>query len=528
MPISQRPVLFAVSSALPAALVLAGLYQIAWLIFQWGSAAQRVWYDDIPFLVVIYLSATLAFSAWRAAHPEQRPALKLLLFALLSMSVAESIWMYFELFLGTSPEVSLADPFYVLFYVFLGWTLLRLARIQLRSLTMLGLMLDSTILVGVVGIFAWYGFLSSLADDPSVPVLVRAVWLAYPALDFLGLALILLTLRSTKLTARNVLFGLGLLAYITADLVYADLNKGGSYQIGSFIDGFWTWGTAAVALAGWSARRTPGETGPPPQTPWLLRHSLMVLPYFAVLSTCLLLLMSANEQTLASRGVVVGTVLLFLVVMLRQTLAFLENSRLTEHLRATAQQLEASSQELLHRAFHDPLTGLPNRALFEERLQQAMSAAQHAEHEVGVLYVDLDGFKHINDTLGHAAGDTLLRQAAQRMQRVLRAEDTLARMGGDEFTVILTALSGARQAEEIAGRVLILLRHPFELGSKQVSVTASIGLSLYTHSGEEPALLQRQADLAMYQAKLSGKNAIRIFGHGTDLAAAHRNVLKKV
>lgn len=161
---------------------------------------------------------------------------------------------------------------------------------------------------------------------------------------------------------------------------------------------------------------------------------------------------------------------------------------------------------LEHQAHHDDLTGLPNRKLFLKRLREAIDWARGCDANVALLFLDLDGFKKVNDTLGHATGDLLLEAAAKRLAKCFRSSDTVARLGGDEFTVILPGIPDVEVAARVADKAIYSLSEPFEIGDRQISVTTSIGISLYPLHGTELDVLIVQADNAMYRAKTSGKN----------------------
>jgi diguanylate cyclase (GGDEF)-like protein len=180
--------------------------------------------------------------------------------------------------------------------------------------------------------------------------------------------------------------------------------------------------------------------------------------------------------------------------------------RLLTELEGTVAELKATERKLSHQALHDPLTGLPNRTFFLERLELALE--RHGEDNTAVLFVDLDGFKLINDSLGHGTGDALLAQAAERIKESLRAEDLAARLGGDEFAIICTASSPARAAERVAERLIAALAAPFWIAGRDVFITASIGIAGARGSAED---LLRDADLAMYHAKTTGKSRYAVF-----------------
>jgi diguanylate cyclase (GGDEF)-like protein/PAS domain S-box-containing protein len=164
-------------------------------------------------------------------------------------------------------------------------------------------------------------------------------------------------------------------------------------------------------------------------------------------------------------------------------------------------------QQLEHSAFHDALTGLPNRKLFMQRLDHALELARRRDERVAVAFVDLDGFKAVNDLHGHEAGDRLLAEIGTRLAEVLRGSDLVARIGGDEFCAILTGVADHTAAHSIAQRMLDAIVPAIA----RPNVTASIGLSLFPDDATEPSILLRQADAAMYRVKASGKNAVGLY-----------------
>jgi diguanylate cyclase (GGDEF)-like protein/PAS domain S-box-containing protein len=161
---------------------------------------------------------------------------------------------------------------------------------------------------------------------------------------------------------------------------------------------------------------------------------------------------------------------------------------------------------LLHMARHDPLTDLPNRTLFEERLHSALAAAARSGSGVAVLYLDLDRFKQINDRYGHASGDRLLCEVAQRLQGAVRGSDTVARMGGDEFVLLLNGIGSAAGAEAVAEKLRTLLEQPFTALGRPECIAPSIGIALYPEHAQTAETLIARADAAMYAAKLAGGN----------------------
>ncbi len=207
---------------------------------------------------------------------------------------------------------------------------------------------------------------------------------------------------------------------------------------------------------------------------------------------------------------------LFLVGVIRD---ITERKTIEEQLRQTAKELSQSNAELRlsqdrlnYIANHDALTGLPNRILLYERLSQAIEIARASDQILAVLFLDLDGFKQINDTLGHAIGDLLLQAVAKRLTGCLRTSDTVARLGGDEFVVLLPAISDMEKVTQVARKVLSTLSQAFAISGQTLSVTTSIGIALFPNHAEQLEALIERADQAMYHAKKTGKNRFSVVG----------------
>jgi diguanylate cyclase (GGDEF)-like protein/PAS domain S-box-containing protein len=169
---------------------------------------------------------------------------------------------------------------------------------------------------------------------------------------------------------------------------------------------------------------------------------------------------------------------------------------------------EAASR---HLAYHDQLTDLPNRVLLSERFADALAYARRHQRQPAILFVDLDNFKNINDSLGHFAGDALLREVADRLASLAEAQDTVARMGGDEFTILAVSADGAGEAAAYAQRINNSFREPFSIGSQEFYITVSIGIALFPKDGEDFVTLLRNADTAMYHGKGDGRNCFQFF-----------------
>jgi len=193
------------------------------------------------------------------------------------------------------------------------------------------------------------------------------------------------------------------------------------------------------------------------------------------------------------------------------TILLVYDADLESKTRRHNEQLEQANAQLQHVATHDALTGLPNRLLLGDRLEQMIAQAERRERRFAVMMMDLDRFKSINDSLGHHSGDELLKEAARRLLSRLRRTDTLARLAGDEFVVVLNEIASLRDAESVASSVLQDISRPIALSGLEVHVSASIGISVYPENGSDAETLLQHADAAMYHAKKNGRNGFQFF-----------------
>lgn len=198
------------------------------------------------------------------------------------------------------------------------------------------------------------------------------------------------------------------------------------------------------------------------------------------------------------------------------------NARLEDGM---AQQIEAAKR-IEYLAYNDNLTGLPNRAQFSLVLSRAIANAERYQEQFGLFFIDLDRFKQINDTLGHAAGDALLVEVAERLRRALRDSDTIARLGGDEFVVLVPRLKHDRHAQTVARKVLAAIAAPMHMQGQELRVTASVGVSCFARDGEDEQTLMKHADIAMYQVKESGRDGFAFYSPERDANTLERLALE--
>jgi diguanylate cyclase len=291
-----------------------------------------------------------------------------------------------------------------------------------------------------------------------------------------------------------VAFSAGLLAMAVADSAFSYLTAAGKYHTGSYIDIAWV---AAFVLIGLSALSADGPDARPLAAS--LVPSYLVLPYALVAVGIAAAIVSIIQDEGSQVALIVAAVVVA-AVLVRQFLTLLDNRRLIR-------DVAASRDELRFFAFHDALTGLANRSLFYDRVQHALDLHRRDMRPVSIVFCDLDDFKAVNDTLGHAAGDALLVAVAERLLATIRPGDTVARLGGDEFGILV---EDDGDATALAGRLLDAFTIPIRIAGRAIPVRTSIGLTSVDPGdppidGEE---LIRRGDVAMYRAKRSGKATV--------------------
>jgi diguanylate cyclase (GGDEF)-like protein len=173
-----------------------------------------------------------------------------------------------------------------------------------------------------------------------------------------------------------------------------------------------------------------------------------------------------------------------------------------------------AEEQMKRLAHHDTLTDLPNRILFNDRLHQAINTAKREKGRLALMFIDLDKFKPVNDTYGHAVGDLLLQEVASRLLGCVRDSDTVSRIGGDEFVILLSTIESESDATLVAGKILNSLVQPFELTGIRLSISSSIGISIFPDHGSDEKRLTKHADIAMYHAKHGGRNNAKVYQTG--------------
>jgi diguanylate cyclase (GGDEF)-like protein len=456
--------------------------------------------DDVS-IVVGALAATVAAAVRaRTLQGRARTSWTLMAAAFGATTLGEGIWGWYELVLNReTPFPSVADVAYLTFPV------LALAALLLRPSTLfagqgrLRTVLDGLLVSGSLFNISWLTTLGPTFEAGGAWTPAFALSLAYPVSDLVLLTTVLLLVTRTPGRVGPGLLAAGLAVLALSDSTYTYLAATDSYQTGNPLDiGYFA---AYLLLLEAAVRDRPGDDRrDDPKTSW----AVTALPYVPV-ALAVGVAVWQLRPGLTSPTLVVGTVLVF-VLLLRQLLTLIDNRRLVQRVLDGQEQLQ-------HQAFHDSLTSLANRALFIDRVAHAVELHHRTPRPVAVLLLDLDDFKSVNDGLGHAAGDELLVQVAERLRATTREGDTVARLGGDEFAVLTEDDS---DPTALARRILRALDQPVLLQGRRLSVQASVGIAPL---GTDPARLSgadllRRADLAMYAAKRAGKGIAMPYQEG--------------
>lgn len=390
----------------------------------------------------------------------------LIIFAAFSQTIAESVWFYNQTILGVDPFPSSADFFYIFYYIFLFAAVLSLPFFPLRRQERALMAMDITIVMSVAVLFMYYFVLAPLHPDPNsgwTPDLV--VVSIYPCVDLLILAALFSFLqRDVERVSREVILFLSvsILFTLLADIGWMVFGSYLSVYPQTQLDWFWTLAALAMLFATyWQYSHPIQQT---PEKPIYFRPLLRdLMLYFFTGAAFLLMLASAVEVKVSDMryyAVILVSIMLALLVMLRQYIILVENRRLYH--------------EMEHLATIDPLTGLNNRRSFEHAIETEAHRAERFGHPYVVLMMDVDNFKLYNDRFGHLRGDDILKRMSTLLLMHLRTTDFLARFGGDEFVAILPE-TGLSNAQKVAAKIVDEAKNHFA----QESVGLSVGVAVW-------------------------------------------------
>lgn len=513
------------------------LLNLVFILFIQAENLKVVLMDVTYPLWNLLAAGALLYAAKKATLHSQRLSLAwgFMALALLSVAAGNIIRAVFKIGLGSEPFPSLADGFYLVYYplMLIGVLFLPTKRIHPIDRWRIGLDISVVMVAATLGLWAyWLGPLAAAVHEERL--IVWFLSLAYPlgSLMLLG-ALLMLLYRQPKGQKPGPLFllALSLAVGIFGDTVYGYQALVGVYESATWLDLTWLMGTLFYFMAGiWQASSVvpavTAQQGAADPVQQRLNSWLTYLPYGWAISAYLMLEASHRRGEHLQSWLTWGVGCIIALVLVRQLMTLRENDFLFAQVRQQAVALGQTNQELMleieerkraeqqlaHDALHDALTGLSNRVLFLERLRHAIELTKRRQgHHFAVLFLDLDHFKVVNDSLGHAVGDQLLMSIAHRLRLCLRAGDTIARLGGDEFVVLLEDMEREDDATATAERILATLKQPFGLHGHALPATASIGIIADIAGYDRPEDVLRDADIAMYQAKTQGKARSALF-----------------
>ncbi len=500
-----------------------------------SASAKLIFSDIMSVLTAAASTAAMAWAAWRTAAYSKRTASAWWMFAASQCCflAGETLWSVQELFFHRQPFPSISDVFFMLQYPAVLGGVVLLPKVPLNGREWLAVALD----IGVIAITAlalWWNFLLS-------PMLVGVgsatlyLSIAYPVLDLVVLIAISdLLLRRLKVGDRSALrwLVLGIVVEIATDFMFGMQSVAGTYLTGNLLDVGWVAFVMLCAVAGVHQAAATGEGVTEPDSASLEDHQpatgeltriAKYMPFvWIVLAYGLLCLSASSPLAIAHQHIVALVGVITLLTLARQALALRENALLAARLRSELDERRNAEAYIDYLAHHDHLTTLPNRVLFKQRFGLAVSTARRTGSKIALMFLDLDRFKSINDTLGHHYGDHLLKAVAERLKDCLHANDLICRHGGDEFLIMLPRVESDEHVEQVAREIANNLSRHFDLDGHPVRTSFSIGISLFPDHGEDYHALLKRADTAMYRAKEKGRNTHQFFTDKMNIDSGER------
>ncbi|WP_255506693.1 bifunctional diguanylate cyclase/phosphodiesterase [Mycolicibacterium sp. 018/SC-01/001] len=485
---------------------LAGVLVLAALLVVAGDDPSVRIADDLINLAILAFATTCAALAARPASGRPRRAWILLAVALASWTLGDALWFVYEAVLHEEvPVPSPADAFYLVFTALAALAMTQFVVEPIRE-SRLRVVLDAVIVALCLFLLAWIIVLHDVYQAYSEDRMAVVVAFLYPAADIVMLTIAVVTLLRTTGGQRVTLSLLTLAVSVMgiADSAYAGLVAHDRYQSGDLIDVAWAAAAALFAAAALLSRTTPQPR--PPGLPSPSKTSLW-LPYIPLLLAGTVgpaIIMSGAERYLVPAIVV--------AVCLRQSVTAWENRRLVH--------------AIVDHALHDPLTGLANVTLFRERLAHAMMLRARIDRSVAVLALDLDDFRLINDKLGHDRADRLLIEVGQRLSTSVRPGDTVARIAGDEFAILMESPYDA--SATVAEKVSAAFDVPFTVDGQDILLRPSIGVTVVSMAETDlgPDIVHRRAVIAMQAAKRTRSREVHMFT--SDMAVDDADVAEQL
>jgi diguanylate cyclase (GGDEF)-like protein len=489
-------------AALAVTLVLGAL-----LLARVGGAPGCRMLSDLAQLLAAFLASASAARAARRSSGRLRQSWLATCGGCGAWCFGQVVYCWYELVLGIdSPFPSVADGGYLLFGFGAGAGLM-LFPTEERLAARARWLLDGVITASALIVISWAFSLGAVAHSPHTGEFGFAISLAYPLEDILVLTVAISCLsRPTEHRRHIVTLSAGFSALAISDSLYVYLTARGTYETGGLADLGWISAFLIIAASAAHAEILPPAV--PRQHEYGQDEALRpipatMLPYLPVVLAGSVMASLRLQHRSVDNVELVAMVTTLCAVLIRQWTTVRQNTALLD-------EVQLSRAQLRSQAFTDQLTGLANRALFLDRLGHSLSLHGRNLRALAVLYCDLDDFKLVNDTLGHAAGDDLLIRVSDRLLGAVRSGDTVARLGGDEFAILL---EDGDEPLLLGQRILDALQLPFHLGATVVTVRASVGLAEVSADAPTPTVdeLLVRADLAMYAAKHAGKGHLATY-----------------
>ncbi len=496
-------------AAAASSAVLVGVFLI-WTALYPAVTRSTIDLDDVAKLVAAVLAAISCFACGSRARPQMRLAWMWMGAFATSWAVGQAIITWYHVVeKRPAPFPSVADAGFLI-----ALPLAAIGVLLFPSASRLGalrarMILDVIIVAGSLLIVSWTTALGSVYYAGSGSVVRQAVGLAYPIGEVIVATVGIIVLAQGRGQRRVplVLVVAGLLCITVSDSGLTYLSHLTPLKYHDLVQAGIVAGFLLVAIAPlWRPESTSAVDEVEGPSPWQV-----ALPYFFLAIAIIAAAVQRARSGPLDEFVVIAGVCVITAVLVRQVLTLVENLRLTRQMQYAVNTLRANQVELVHYALHDSLTDLPNRVLFGDRIEHALARRASPTRRVAVLLCDLDSFKDVNDTLGHSAGDEVLIAAADRLSSCVRPGDTVARIGGDEFAILLDDASGVDEVASVAARVCSAMRTPFTLAGRDFIVHASVGIAMGNQRDARSDELLRDADVALYAAKDSGGDDYTFF-----------------
>jgi diguanylate cyclase (GGDEF)-like protein len=497
----------------------AGLVAVAGYFALPDAAWQDALYSAIGTASVVCILVGI-----RVHRPSDRLAWYLLALGGLCLTLGDDVNNYYGLVLHeTVPFPSVCDALYLAGYPFLFAGVLRLTRSPNRAYRREDYADSAIVALGALAV-SWHFLMNSYVQDASLTTFGKLVILAYPIMD---IALIFIVCRSLLFGVSTAPFhkilAAALITEFIADFVFDVLVLHTSYATGNAVDALFL---AEYVLIGVAALH-PSIAGKPPgsadtdaisaERDAASRRRMPVVVLAGLIPPAILVIASSLDVSVNVPVMAGLCVAVFALVYLRMMWLIERISRQSLEIEEHADALEAShlqrdelEAELRYLAFHDGLTGLANRALLHDRVDHALASMTRSGRSVALCFGDLDGFKTVNDTLGHHVGDSVLVKTGALLESIVRPGDTVARFGGDEFAVLMVDVESPEAAVDFAHRIVSALHEALEFERNQAGVSISVGVAV-ADSTTPAERLMSEADAAMYEAKVNGKNRVEVF-----------------